>query len=65
MLNTASKIHKFTDYVSATAFEDEVNIGLIESLYKYTELFKTSSQNYRKVFDRLLKKQLKISKLEP
>jgi oligoendopeptidase F len=65
MLNTASKIHKFKDYVSATAFEDEVNIDLILSLYKFSEIFKDSFQSYRKVFNRLLKKQLNLNKLEP
>jgi oligoendopeptidase F len=65
MLNTASKIHKFEDYVSATAFEDEVNVDLILNLYKYAELFKSSSLRYRQIFETLLKKQLKLTKLEP
>jgi oligoendopeptidase F len=65
MLNTNSKIHKFKDYITAVAFEDEVNVELITNLYKYTELFKDSFINYRKIFEKLLKRQLQLDKLEP
>jgi oligoendopeptidase F len=65
MLNTTSKIHKFHDYVSATAFSDEVDVKLIQQLYKNTEQYKSSYMKYREVVNKLLKKQLHLSKLEP
>jgi oligoendopeptidase F len=65
MLNTTSKIHKFQDYVSATAFSDEVDVELIRKLYKNTEQYKDSYAKYRMVVNKLLKEQLHLSKLEP
>jgi oligoendopeptidase F len=65
MLNTGSKIHKFKDYVSATAFADEIDESIIQDLYNHTTLFKPSFQIYQKEFNRLLKKQLNLPKLEP
>jgi oligoendopeptidase F len=65
MLNTSSKIHKFKDYVGATAFSDEIDEKLITKLYKNTEQYKTSFIKYRNTVNKLLKKQLKISQLEP
>jgi oligoendopeptidase F len=65
MLNTVSKIHKFKDYVDATAFQDEIDKKFINNLYKNTEIYKTSFQKYRKIFNEYLKKQLNLTSLEP
>jgi oligoendopeptidase F len=65
MLNTLSKIHKFPDYVGATAFTDEIDVSVIEDLYKHVEIFKSSFQKYRTIFNQILKKQLNLKSLEP
>ncbi|GHU47993.1 hypothetical protein FACS1894218_3710 [Bacilli bacterium] len=65
MLNTSSKLHKFTDYIHATAFEDEIDTKLITTLYENVALFKHSVVKYKKTVDPLLKHQLKLNKLEP
>ncbi|GHU31959.1 hypothetical protein FACS1894166_04370 [Bacilli bacterium] len=65
MLNTSSKLHKFTDYIHATAFSDEIDVKLITSLYENVKLFKSSVQKYKMVVEPLLKRQLKLNKLEP
>ncbi|GHU27379.1 hypothetical protein FACS1894152_3930 [Bacilli bacterium] len=65
MLNTSSKLHKFADYINATAFSDEIDVKLITALYKNVALFKSSVEKYKKVVEPLLKHQLKLNKLEP
>jgi oligoendopeptidase F len=65
MLNTSSRLHKFKDYVDATAFADEIDSSLITNLYKNAEIFKTSCQQYNKVYATFLKKKLHLKSLEP
>jgi oligoendopeptidase F len=65
MLNTNAKIRNFHDYVSSTAFADEIKVELIINIYKNVATFKNNYIKYRKVLDRLLKKQLSLKQLEP
>ncbi|MDE6476810.1 MAG: hypothetical protein K2L48_01220, partial [Mycoplasmoidaceae bacterium] len=65
MLNTNSKLRNYKDYIDAAADADEVDEKLILHIYKMIEKFKPSIDNYSKKFNKLLKKQLNISKLEP
>jgi oligoendopeptidase F len=65
MFNTISKIRNFDDYVSNTAFADEIKVDLITTIYENVATFKSSYVKYRTVLDRLLKKQLSLNALEP
>lgn len=65
MFNTHAKIHNFKDYIHSTTFSDEINVNLIENLYIETKKFKPLFQQYRDITNRLLKKQLHLTKLEP
>jgi oligoendopeptidase F len=65
MFNTTSKIRNFKDYVSSTAFADEIKVDLITTIYENVATFKDSYAKYRTVLDRLLKKQLNLNTLEP
>lgn len=64
-LNTHSKIRKFNNYVSSTAFNDEVDVEYILNIYKNIEKFKPLIKKYKERTNYLLKKQLNITKLEP
>lgn len=64
-LNTYAKLKNYPDYVSKTAFDDEIKVDLILNLYKYVASFKESYKNYRQIFSALLKEKLKLKDLEP
>lgn len=66
-LNTNAKIFNFKDYVSSSAFDDEVDVNFITSIYKHVKGFKDIYQQYRKRFRILLAHQLKLkpSQIEP
>mgnify|MGYP002470902818 CR=1 FL=1 len=65
MLNTNSKLRNYKDYIDAAADADEVDEKLILHIYKMIQKFKPSIDNYSKKFNKLLKKQLNLPKLEP
>jgi oligoendopeptidase F len=58
-------VRNFADYVSSTAFADEIKVDLITNIYAGVQTFKSSYQNYRTIVEKLLKKQLNLAKLEP
>ena len=64
-LNTNAKIHNFEDYVSASAYSDEIDVSFITTLYEQVQKFKDIHTKYRNALDNLLKKQLNIEKVEP
>jgi oligoendopeptidase F len=64
-LNTIAQIHNFGDYIESSANDDEINVDFITSLYDKMSKFKPIYQKYRNVADRLLKKHLNLSTLEP
>jgi oligoendopeptidase F len=63
--NTYAKLHHYDDYVSSTAFHDEIPVKLITEIYANVKAYKPVYQKYRKVLTKILKKQLKLPKLEP
>jgi oligoendopeptidase F len=65
MFNTHAKIYNFKDYIHSTTFADEINIDLIKNLYVETQKFKPLYQQYREITNKLLKKQLHLTTLEP
>lgn len=63
-LNTGSKIHKFTDYISACCFDDEIDKDLIPHIYKQVETYQPLNATYRKHRDQLLKQILNLKTVE-
>ncbi len=63
--NSSAKLRGFKDYVSASAFADEIDKSFILNIYKNVESFKSIYSTYKNKIENLLKKQLKINKLEP
>ncbi|GMO15293.1 MAG: oligoendopeptidase F [Mycoplasmoidaceae bacterium] len=64
-LNTYAKLHNYKNYIDRTCNNDEIDISLIESLYKYVELFKPTYLSFKKESSNKLKSKLKLKKLEP
>ncbi len=63
--NSSAKLRGFKDYVNASAFADEIDESFILNIYKNVESFKSIYSTYKNKIENLLKKQLKINKLEP
>jgi oligoendopeptidase F len=64
-LNTYAKLHNHQDYISATAFHDEIDLDLITNLYKHVSTFKNTYKKYREITVKVLKQKLQLTKLEP
>lgn len=63
--NTDAKLYNFKDYIDASTYDDEINEQYVLDIYKNVEQFKSVYQKYSNVVKNILKKQLKLNKLEP
>ena len=65
MLNSNAKIRGFKDYISATAFADEVDVEFIKFVYSNIKKFKSNNLEYAKYHSNILKSLFKLDKINP
>ncbi|MDE6289216.1 MAG: oligoendopeptidase F, partial [Ureaplasma sp.] len=65
MLNSNAKIRGFKDYVSATAFADEVDVDFIKFVYSNIKKFRSNNLEYAKTHSSILKSLFKLDKINP
>lgn len=63
MNNSYATARNFQDYISSTAFADEIDVSVIEFIYEQTKLFKPYILKYVKQRDRYLKFKFKLDKV--
>ncbi|MBR2651256.1 hypothetical protein IKD48_00215 [bacterium] len=65
MLNTNAKLRKFDDYITSTAFSDEVSKSFIANIYKHIKEFQPLYSKYYSLRKKYLQKLLNKSELMP
>lgn len=65
MLNTNAKLRKFDDYITSTAFSDEVSKSFIANIYKHIKEFQPLYSKYYSLRKKYLQKMLNKSELMP
>lgn len=63
--NTNAKIRKHKDYISETAFDDEISVDFIEFVYQQVANFAPLVKEYNFLIKTAIKNKLKIKKVEP
>lgn len=64
-LNTYAKLHNYKDYIESTCDSDEIEFDVIQSLYNNVLKFKSLNIKYKEKIKKILKKTLKVNKVEP
>lgn len=65
MLNSFSKLRNYQDYLDASIDADEIDLKLIKTIYQNVAKYKTIYNQYLTIRNLILKKQLKVTKIEP
>lgn len=65
MLNTNAKARKFDNYISATAFNDEIPVSFIEHVYSEVKKYKSIIEKYQSHRNEYLKHLLNLDEIKP
>lgn len=65
MLNTNAKVRNFADYISRTAFDDEIEPNFINHVYDQVKSYKSLYKEYIDLRNKYLKKLLNVKQIQP